>query len=169
MAQANIRDDDFDAPDLDNGAAMLLVFRLEGESFAVTVDHVQEILDPQVPTRVPNADPVAPGLINVRGVVVPVLDIRRRLGLPVAGPLETTRMIVIDHKIEGATCRIAFTADAVEEVREADLHGLEKVPDLGASWPQVHLRGALRLGEDLVIVLDTQTLFSPSSPPRLHD
>ncbi len=157
--------DPMSADTSEDGNAMLLVFRLEAEAFAVTVNHVHEILDPQTPTPVPNADPVAPGLINVRGVVVSVLDIRRRLGLPPAQALETTRMIVLEHDIEGNTCKIAFSADSVEEVREADLTTLEKVPDLGASWPQVYLRGALRREDDLIILLETNTLFAPSTPP----
>lgn len=143
-------------------AAMLLVFRLQDEAFGVTVDAVQEILDPQRPTPVPNADPFAPGLINVRGVVVPVVDVRRRLGIGAAEPSETTRMIVLEHSVDGTPSKLAFTADAVEEVIEADLAALERVPELGARWPQIYLRGALRRDGDLVVILETETLFSPT-------
>lgn len=143
-------------------AAMLLVFRLQDEAFGVTVDAVQEILDPQRPTPVPNADPFAPGLINVRGVVVPVVDVRRRLGIGAAEPSETTRMIVLEHSVDGTPSKLAFTADAVEEVIEADFAALERVPELGARWPQIYLRGALRRDGDLVVILETETLFSPT-------
>ena len=151
------------ALDGDASGSMVLVFRLEGEAFAVSVGIVNEILDPQNPTPVPNADPFAPGVINVRGVVVPVVDVRRRLGMTVAPSVETARMIVIEYELEDTLTKLAFVADAVEQVVEADLEALEKVPDLGARWPQVYLKGAFRNGEDLIVVLDPVTLFTPTA------
>lgn len=142
---------------------MALAFRLDGEAFGVVVDRVNEILDPQTPTPVPNAGPFAGGLINVRGVVVPVLDLRWRLGLAPGTRCQTSRFIVLEHEIDGAPTRLAFEADAVEEVIEVDPKSLERVPDLGARWPQVFLRGAIRRDDDLVILLDTTTLFSPET------
>ena len=150
------------SPEASSGS-MVLVFRVEGEAFALPVDIVNEILDPQDPTPVPNADPFAPGVINVRGVVVPVVDIRLRLDMTPPSDVETARMIVIEHEIDGAASKLAFVADAVEQVVEASLDTLEKVPDLGALWPQVYLRGAFRRGEDLIVVLDPATLFLPPS------
>lgn len=146
-------------------SSMVLIFRMEGECFAMTVDAVHEILDPQEPTPVPNADPFAPGLINVRGVVVPVIDVRRRLGMGAPPEKETARMIVVEHSIDATMTKIAFLADMVEKVVEVDLTQLERVPDLGTLWPQIYLRGALRREGDLVVVLDTDTLFAPI-PPR---
>lgn len=148
---------------VEDAMSMLLIFRLEGESFGVSVNSVHEILDPQDPTMVPNADPFAPGLINVRGVVVPVIEVRRRLRMGPAEGLETSRMIVVEHCVDGSPTKIAFSADAVEKVIEADLTKIEKVPDLGASWPQIYLRGAIRRDGDLVVLLETETLFAPNA------
>ena len=142
--------------------AMLLVFRLDGEAFAVRVDSVHEVLDPADPTPVPGADPFAPGLVNVRGLVVPVLDIRRRLHMAPDLGSPTARMIVLEHAIDGVATKLAFTADAVEEVITADLATLDPVPPLGAAWPQACLRGALRHGDDLVVLLDQDTVFDPA-------
>lgn len=154
-------DEDGAAPDA--GTATLLVFRLEGEAFALAVDQVHEILDLPEITRVPNADPLAPGLVNVRGVVVPVLDIRHRLRMPAAQPGPTARIIVLEHTIDGTPCRIAFVADAVEDVIEADLARTDRMPEIGACWPQACLCGAIRHGPDLVILLDPETLFDPEA------
>lgn len=145
-------------------ANMILVFRLEGEAFGVSVGIVHEILDPLDPTPVPNADPFAPGVINVRGVVVPVVNIRRRLGMSAEQSCDTARMIVLEHNIDGSPTKLAFLADAVEQVVEADVTTLEKVPDLGASWPQTFLKGALRREDEMVILLETETLFVPCLP-----
>jgi len=139
----------------------LLIFRLEGEPFAVSVKGVHEILDLQTPTVVPNAPACSPGLINVRGVVVPVFDIRHRLGMVSGKEHASSRMIVFEHMIEGETGRLAFSADSVEEVYETDLSTLEPIPELGAIWPQACLDGAIRRNDELVVLLNTDALFSP--------
>jgi purine-binding chemotaxis protein CheW len=141
----------------------LLVFRLDEEAFATNVAAVHEILDAQTPTPVPNSDAFAPGLTNVRGVVVPVVDIRHRLGMAPARNLETARMIVVEVPIDGLPQKLAFFADAVEDVIEADCSVAERVPELGAVWPQVYLRGAVRRAGELVILLNTGTLFHPTA------
>ena len=151
--------------DVANGS-MVLVFRIEGEAFALPVDKVNEILDPQAPTPVPNADPFAPGVINVRGVVVPVVDIRLRLEMNPPSDMSTARMLVVEQDIGGVLTKLGFIADAVEQVVEANLDALERVPDLGARWPQVFLRGAFRMDSDLVVVLEPTALFSPTLPSQ---
>lgn len=143
--------------------SILLIFRLEGEAFGVSVGVVHEILDSEEMTDVPNADPFSPGLINVRGSVVPVVDVRRRLGMGPAKRSETSRKIVLEHMIDGLPTTLAFEADAVEEVFEANLDQLETVPELGASWPQVYLQGTLRRDEELIVLLNTDTLFVPNA------
>lgn len=144
---------------------LLLIFRLEGEAFALLVSWVHEILDAQPWAPVPNSGPFAPGLINVRGAVVPVIDIRYRLGLPPAGPDLTGRMIVFEHVIDCVSHKLAFHADSVEQVIEYDLSSLEPVPPLGTSWPQDCLRGVVRHDEELVILLETETTFAPPTEP----
>ncbi len=151
--------------DKEQSDSILLVFRLEGEAFGVSVNTVHEILDSEEPTLVPNADPFSPGLINVRGSVVPVTDVRRRLEMGPAQPSETARNIVLEHSIDGVPTKLAFEADAVEEVHEVDLADLEPVPDLGANWPQIYLKGAIRRNDELIILLDANTLFVPEPMP----
>jgi purine-binding chemotaxis protein CheW len=158
------RDAMTDDPRPDDGS--LLVFRLDEEAFAIGVGAVHEILDAQVPTPVPNADAFAPGVINVRGVVVPVVDIRCRLGMGAAADPARARVIVVEVEIDGAAQKLAFAADAVEDVIEADLHAVERVPELGAVWPQAYLRGAVRRAGELVILLNAETLFHPRPAPR---
>lgn len=142
---------------------MRLILRLEGEAFGLPVDPVHEIIDPPDITPVPNAGPFAPGLMNVRGVVVPVVDVRHRLRMPPAEPGPTARMIVLEHEIEGAPCRLGFVADAVEDVFEPDLATLEPVPQIGARWPAECIAGALRHRGDLVILLEPHALFTPEA------
>lgn len=141
----------------------ILVFRFDGDAFAITVSAVHEILDAQDPTPVPNADAFAPGVINVRGVVVPVVNIRYRLEMEDAADPSACRMIVVEVPVGGLPQKLAFLADTVEDVVEADLSGAERIPELGAIWPQVYLLGALRKNDELIVLLDTSTLFSPKA------
>ncbi|MDE4133899.1 chemotaxis protein CheW [Phaeobacter sp. QD34_3] len=146
-----------------SNTGMLLIFRLDGEAFAISVTWVHEILDPQRATPVPNAGPFAPGLINVRGAVVPVIDIRHRLGLAPGASEDDGRMIVFEHPIECTPQKLAFCADSVEQVIEYDRSSMEQVPQLGAAWPQAYLRGAIRDNGELVILLETETTFAPAA------
>lgn len=142
---------------------MVLIFRLAGEAFALSVHAVHEILDAMPATPVPNAAAFAPALINVRGAVAPLLDLRQRLRMPPAPPGDGGRVIVLELPVAGAPTRLAIGADAVEEVIEADLAALEAVPELGARWPEQYVKGVARHGDGLVILLDTETLFRPDA------
>ncbi len=140
---------------------MLLIFRLSGETFALSVNCVHEILDPMPRTEVPNASAFAPALINVRGAVAPLIDIRHRLRMTPLAASQDARVIVLELPVNGAPTKIAMMADSVEEVIEADLAALEAIPDLGARWPEIYVKGVARHGRGLVILLDTETLFRP--------
>ena len=148
-----------------DAADMALIMRLSGEAFGIPVRIVNEIIDPIHITRVPNAPAFAPGLINVRGAVVPVLDLRHRLRMQPSEPQSTARIVVIETALNGELVRLAIMADAVEEVVEVDLGKLEPVPDLGAPWPDIYVLGVLRYAKGLVVVLNGDTLFRPEPVP----
>ncbi|MCT4557602.1 MAG: chemotaxis protein CheW [Pelagimonas sp.] len=139
----------------------LLVFRLADEVFGLPVGLVHEILDSAEPTMVPNASQFSFGLINVRGAVVPMTNIRLRLGLSDSPATETERDIVLQHEVGGVATKIAFKADAVESVYDINTDQIESIPALGTTWPQIYLKGAVRRGEQLIIVLEPDTLFHP--------
>lgn len=141
---------------------MVLSFRLNGERFALTVGHVNEILDPIEETVVPNAPSLSPALINVRGSVVPLVHIRGRLGMTTPEKSETARFVVLDLPIADEMTRLAIEVDAVDEVIEADRTSLERIPELGARWPAEFIEGVARSGGDLVVILKPETLFDPS-------
>lgn len=142
-----------------SGRETLLVFRLAGEAFALPVLCVHEIIDPIRVTRVPHAPAWAPGLVNVRGAVIPLIDMRRRLRMPPAEAGAEARMIVVEIDLAGAPARLALGADAVEEVLEADTTALRPLPELGARWPEAFIRGVAPRGEGVVVLLDPEPLF----------
>lgn len=139
---------------------MALVVRLGGEALALPVAEVHEVIAPVPSTGVPFASAFAPSLLNVRGSVVPFIDLRQRLRMPSAAT-KPGRIVVMDLPRNGATIRLALGADAVEEVVEIDPSRLEPLPEGGAPWPETYLRGTLRRGDDMLLVLATEPLFRP--------
>ncbi len=143
----------------------LVSFRLTGELFALPVERVQEILDPLPVTRVPRTDPFAPNLVNVRGSVVPVVDLHHRLGLPSAEETAECRLVVLDLEIGDTPTKIAFVADAVEQVIEIDTTTIEPVPEIGLRFAARFLAGIAKRAHDLVILLRPDTVFEPTAAP----
>lgn len=144
----------------------LLIFGLAGESFALPVSAIHEVIDPLPVTRVPNAPPHAPGLINVRGIVTPLVDVRLRLHIPQPAHSATRRLgriIVLELPVGGVMTRVAIRADVVQEVIELRSSQLEILPDLGARWPAQFVRGVARHDGTLVVLLEPETLFAPDA------
>jgi purine-binding chemotaxis protein CheW len=138
----------------------LLVFRLAGERFALPVTDVAEVIDPIPATVVPHAPAFARALVNVRGVITPLIDLRRRLGIPPAAASATSRLVVLDITLDGAPQRVAIEADAVETVMETDLAALDPLPELASRWPQALVQGVCRDDGGTVILLAAETLFA---------
>jgi len=139
---------------------MLLIFRLSGEAFALSVNAVFEILDAIPATRVPSAPDFVRDLINVRGTIAPLLDLRRRLNIPSNHRKACDRIIVLELPVGGQPTRLAILADSVDEVIEVDSGSFEPIPELGARWPEAFIRGVCTHRDDLVVLLDPDTLFA---------
>ncbi|SDZ17635.1 purine-binding chemotaxis protein CheW [Jannaschia faecimaris] len=139
---------------------MLLTFRLNEERFALRVDYVNEILDPIQQTPVPRASVYVPALINVRGSIVPLFDIRQRLGISRSETVAAARTVVLDLDLGGEPTRLAIPVDAVENVLESDPTSIVPIPDLGTLWPPELIEGVLHHDDDIVVLFDAVALFS---------
>lgn len=140
---------------------MALTFDLDGERFAISVKNVQEVIDPLDMTTVPHADPFAPGLINVRGAVVPVLNLQHRLGVKETERTADTRFVVIEAVIDGDRTNFAIIADSVHEVFEIEEANIHPAPPLGMKWPIEYIIGIAQRDECMIIFLDTEVIFKP--------
>ncbi|MBM9593599.1 chemotaxis protein CheW [Roseitranquillus sediminis] len=149
--------------DLSNTPQTALTFVLDGETFGVDVARVEEIVDPLPMTRAPNADPFAPALVNVRGSIVPVVDLRHRLGMAAAEQRPSSRLLVLNVLVDGEPTRVALMADDVDAIVETTAAEIEAVPELGLRWPAKYFRGVARKNGVLVILLDEQTTFPPQA------
>jgi purine-binding chemotaxis protein CheW len=138
----------------------LLTFGIDREVFALPVEHIREVVDPPPITEVPHAPDFAPGVVNVRGNVVPVVDLRRRLGF--GPPEQDIRMIVSEVKLQGEITPVGILADAVYGVVEALPTELEAIPRIGTRWRPDLVKGVVKQGERFVVLLDIDRLLSAS-------
>jgi purine-binding chemotaxis protein CheW len=155
----------------------ILTLSLDGEIFAVEATHVHEILDLVPITEVPNSQPFVSGLINVRGKVVPLADLRLKFGMEQKPPTADTRIVVIEVEIDGNSTTVGIRADKVYEIAEVAASSLEETPRIGMRWKPEYIRCIGKRGSDFIVVLDIGRIFSqadgrgdaPSAaPPPRH-
>ncbi|NIQ98119.1 MAG: chemotaxis protein CheW [Desulfuromonadales bacterium] len=137
-----------------------LTFRLNSERFAIDVGQVREILDMTDMTRVPQTPDYMLGVINLRGNVVPVIDLRQRFGLPAAEQTRDSCIIVMEINIDGEQVVIGALADAVEEVLDMRTDDIEAAPRLGAQVNVDFIRGVGKRGEQFVMILEIDRIFA---------
>ncbi|WP_062015746.1 chemotaxis protein CheW [Aureimonas sp. AU4] len=136
-----------------------LTVALGQDLFAIPVSLVHEVLDPTPVTRVPNAPVYAPGLVNVRGNVLPMLDLRARFGLEPTPDTASTRLIVSEVAIEGGDpFEVAIKTDAVFAVVPVRDEEIAAVPEYGSRWPSRFLAGVVRDEGRFVLLLDVARL-----------
>ncbi len=140
----------------------VLMLGLGGELFAIDATIVREILDPVPVTRVPGARAFAPGVINVRGAIVPLADLRVRFGMEPREATMDTRFVVLKivDDDEPAPLVTGVIADKVLEVTEIDDPGPDTVPKLGMSWPPDLVRCVANWKGDFVIVPDLAAILN---------
>jgi purine-binding chemotaxis protein CheW len=141
-------------------AAQYITFRLGEELFAIRVSQVREVLEIAKVTRVPTAPDYMRGVVNVRGKAIPVVDLRRRFGLPPAPDTLHTRIVVMELELDGETTILGGVADSVHEVIELEPGEIDPPPRIAMRWRTEFIRGMGRRGEDFIIVLDIDAVFS---------
>lgn len=149
------------APTADVGAAEtdFLVFRLDAEAFAVDAANVREIIDITPVTEVPNANPFVPGLVNVRGDILPLVDLRRRFHLQPMRDEKSGRKIVIDAPYGGGLERVVMHVDSVDGVVKINAAKIDDIPDEATTWDKALIKGATRVDDSIIIALNLENLF----------
>jgi len=137
-----------------------LTFQLGEEIFAIDVSHVREILEFTTVTKVPGTPEYMRGVINLRGSVVPVLDIRLKFGMPAAEKTVNTCIIVVEVSFDGETTIIGALVDSVQEVFELDPDQIEPAPKIGMQLKTEFIKGMGKKDERFIIILDIDKVFS---------
>jgi len=137
-----------------------VTFRLAGETFALPVTAVREILRVETITRVPHAPYTVCGIINMRGRVVPVVDFRVRLGLPEAEVGALSRILITSSRDH----LIGLLVDAVEQVASLDMNAVQPPPSDIMTCQSQYITGVYQHKEQLVLLLDVeQVLLIPDA------
>jgi purine-binding chemotaxis protein CheW len=134
----------------------LLTFIIAGEQYAVSIDHLVEIVTPRGATPVPNADPTIVGIISLRGTMATVIDVRRKLRHPAAAAGNDTRIIVAERGSEV----LGFEVDRVLRVVKVDSAAIEPHPVVHSSELSEAVRGVFRHANALTILLDLDKLLA---------
>lgn len=152
--------------DLDSKEVLQLVtFRLGKEEFSMDILKVQEIIRIMDLTRVPRTPDFIEGVINLRGRVTPVLDLRKRFGLPADEKTNETRIIVVD--IDNRT--VGLKVDAVSEVLRLPADTVEPPPSLITGAESDYIKGVGKLDGRLIILLDVSKILSRSERDAIGD
>ena len=137
-----------------------LAFRLGDESFAFEIERVREVLSYTKVTKVPNTPDFMSGVINLRGNVVPVVDLRLLFGLGQGEMTEDTCIIIVDVALDDETLEIGARADAVREVFDIKKDDIEPAPTLGEHLDTEFMLGMGKKDDEFVLLLDIEKVFS---------
>ncbi len=134
----------------------LVTFRLGSEEFSMDILKVQEIIRPMELTRVPRAPAFVDGVINLRGKVIPVMDLRRRFSMEPTEDTSEARIIVVE--LGGRT--VGFKVDAVSEVLRLPVDMVEPPPSIVSGAEIDYIRGVGKLDDRLIMLLDVEKLLT---------
>ena len=137
-----------------------LTFKLEDEVYATDIAQVREVLEYSRVTKVPRTPDYMRGVINLRGHVVPVLDLKLRFGMNRTEQTVNTCVIIVEVQIEGEKTIIGALADSVQEVIDMDAASIEPAPRIGTKLNTEFIRGMGKRDEKFVIILDIDKVFS---------
>jgi len=137
-----------------------LTFTLDGDVYAIDVSKVYEVVEFTSITRVPNTPQYMRGVINLRGSVVPVIDVRLKFGLSITEKTVDTCIIVLEVSIEDDKVILGALADSVQEVIELDAKNIEPPPRIGTKFKTDYLKGIGRRDDEFIILLDIDRIMS---------
>jgi purine-binding chemotaxis protein CheW len=144
----------------DAASMQVVMVGLGDEMFALDAGLVREIIDPIPTTRVAGARPFLPNVINVRGNVIPLADLRIRFGMPINDDSSDTRIVVIEIDIGGDPILVGVIADKVYEVTEISRTSVQQTPRVGMHWKPEFISFITKWREEFVIVPNTERILN---------
>ena len=136
-----------------------LMFQLGDEQFAIDILCVEEIRSWEKPTRIPNAPHHVKGVINMRGVIVPIIDLRSKFGVGQATYTDITVVIVLTIEVEDDAKTIGFVVDAVSDVLNAENKDIQDAPVFGGTISPEFISGLINVDENVVTLLNAEALY----------
>ncbi|MEW5832777.1 MAG: chemotaxis protein CheW [Campylobacterota bacterium] len=143
----------------------LLTFKLGNETYGIQINKVREILTYPTVTPIPDASRWVKGVINLRGEVAPVIDLRVRFNVN-DDPIYTNRTIIIAVKTQDMRM-IGLVVDEVSDMENVDLDRLYPAPDMGTSIAPEYLKGLFKKEEKMIVILDIDRILDKDEMQRL--
>ena len=137
-----------------------LTFKLDNEIYAMDITTVREVLDIIQITKVPRMPDFMCGVINLRGGVVPVVDLRLKFGLEDATALEDTCIVIIEVVLDGEQTILGILVDSVQEVISLEPEQIDPAPRIGTRLKTEFIRGMGKKDTEFIIILETTKVFS---------
>jgi purine-binding chemotaxis protein CheW len=144
---------------LNNPIIQLVGFRLDNEDYAIAITKIQEIILMKPITRIPQVPDFIEGLINLRGSVIPIVNLRKRFGLPARQVDDDTRTIVVNIHDKTVGCIV----DAVTQVMRINRDQIQPPPLSVLAIANQYIAGLAQLEDRLLIILDIERLFDEQS------
>ncbi len=146
-----------------------LTFMLGDEHYAVEVEKVKEVLEFTKITHVPKMPPFMLGVINLRGSVVPVIDLRLKFGMEKTEKSVATGIIVMEIRYEGETVILGGLADSVQQVIELDSAHIEPAPRIGTRIDTHFIKGMGKHEDNFLIILDIDKVFTSTELTQVSE
>ena len=146
-----------------------LTFLLANEEYAISILKVKEIIEYDTVTTVPKTPKWVRGVINLRGAVMPVVDLAVKFGLEQKPVTKTTCIVIVETQFESQNITIGILADAVSQVIDLTAEDMQTVPEFGTRVKVDYLLGMAQLGKKFALVLDVDKVLSTDELLNLND
>jgi len=146
-----------------------LTFKLEDEVFALEIAKVREVLDFTLIAKVPQTPEFMLGVINLRGTVVPVVDMRLKFAMTRTETTVHTCIIIVEIEIDGENTVLGALVDSVQEVMDLDPDQIEPAPRIGTRLNTKFIKGMGKRDNHFIIILDIDKIFSSDELAMARD
>jgi purine-binding chemotaxis protein CheW len=146
-----------------------LTFKLDEEVFALDIAKVREVLDFTLIAKVPQTPEFMLGVINLRGTVVPVVDMRLKFGMTGAETTVNTCIIIVEIEVDGENTVLGALVDSVQEVMDLDPDQIEPPPRIGTRLNTKFIKGMGKRDNHFIIILDIDKVFSADELAMARD
>ncbi|MBN2627136.1 MAG: purine-binding chemotaxis protein CheW [Spirochaetales bacterium] len=150
------------------GITKYLVFSLGSEYYGIPIETVREIIRFEQLTPVHDTQEYIMGVINLRGKIIPVMDLRRKFGLPFREYTDKTVLVILDIPGENGVYQVALSVDAVHEVTTPGDGDMERIPEIGMKLKRDFLTGILKTGGRMTMILEITRIISSDEIIRME-
>ncbi|MDZ5473460.1 chemotaxis protein CheW [Bacillus sp. 31A1R] len=143
----------------------LIIFQLKGKEYAIPVSQVRSIEKVQHITRVPGIAPFVKGVINLRGVVTPIIDLRSRFDIDEVNYSDSTRVIIVALE----DMEVGLIVDAANDVIDVATNSIEPPPEIVGMKEADYINGVVKIDKRLLILLDLSKVLNPEEVKTLNE